>query len=240
MIVVLAIDALEYSLVERFSCSNLKQKYYGKTDISEFSEPRTMVLWSSFLTGTNMEQRVLSMGNTAMWSFKMNIQETFFRQFNNPVIIDLPGFSYDVEIHRQEREMLRQFFEVQDKEEKDAIRKEYNDKAFEHHRRIKKLFGEALKAEKDIVLAYFSIADVIGHLNFSNRGLMKMIYRDLDEIAGRVPSPMIILSDHGMKEVGIFGDHSNYGFWSTGLKDLETPRMTDFSRIIPNISIIAK
>lgn len=235
MIVILAIDALEYSLVERFNCSNLKQKYYGKTDISEFSEPRTMVLWSSFLAGKNMEHRILSMGNIAMWSFKMDISETFLRQFKNPAIIDLPGFSYDLELHRREREMLKKFFEVQNQEKKDAIRKEYNNNAFEHHRMIKNLFDEALKKENDLVLAYFSIADVIGHLNFGNRGLMRMIYRDLDEIAGRIPSPKLVLSDHGMKEVGIFGDHSNYGFWSTGSKDLENPKITEFSNIIPNL-----
>ncbi|MBD3247555.1 hypothetical protein GF378_02960, partial [Candidatus Pacearchaeota archaeon] len=51
MIVILAIDALEYDKVEEFNCKNLKQEYYGKTDISEFSQPRTMVLWSSFMTG---------------------------------------------------------------------------------------------------------------------------------------------------------------------------------------------
>ena len=90
----------------------------------------------------------------------------------------------------------------------------------------------ALKEEHDLVLAYFSIADVIGHLNFGNRGLMKIIYRDLDEIAGKVQNPMVILSDHGMIEVGIFGDHSNYGFWSTGSRDLKTPKITQFSEII--------
>jgi hypothetical protein len=37
MIVVLAVDALEYDLVERFDCPHLRQKYYGRTDITEFS-----------------------------------------------------------------------------------------------------------------------------------------------------------------------------------------------------------
>ena len=232
MIVVLAIDALEYTLVQQFNCVNLKQKYCGKTDISEFSEPRTMVLWSSFMAGRNMEQEVLSMGNEAMWGFRMDIRETFFRQFENPEIIDLPGFSYDLDQHRQERKLLRQFFEAQNQEEKNAIRKDYNDQTFAHHRKIKETFDMALREEHDLVLAYFSIADVIGHLNFGNRGLMKIIYRDLDEIAGKVQNPMVILSDHGMIEVGIFGDHSNYGFWSTGSRDLKTPKITQFSEII--------
>ena len=40
MICVLAIDALEYELVERFGCRRLQQAHHGKTDISEFSQPR--------------------------------------------------------------------------------------------------------------------------------------------------------------------------------------------------------
>ena len=68
MIAILAIDALEYDLVEKFQCRNLMQKFYGKTDISEFSEPRTMVLWSSFMTGRNMEQEILAMGDKEMWN----------------------------------------------------------------------------------------------------------------------------------------------------------------------------
>jgi hypothetical protein len=48
MIVVLAIDALEYEKVLEYRCMNLMQTHFGKTDISEFSEPRTIVLWSSF------------------------------------------------------------------------------------------------------------------------------------------------------------------------------------------------
>lgn len=234
MIVVMAIDALEYSLVQRFNCANLKQKYYGKTDISEFSEPRTMILWTSFMAGRNMEQEVLSMGTKAMWSFKMDIQDTFFREFENPAVIDLPGFCYNNEQHSRERELLRQFFETNDKGEKNAIKKEYNDHAFEHHRSIKELFNIALNGDHDFVLAYFSIADVIGHLNFGNKTMMMMIYRDLNEIAGRVKNPFIVLSDHGMREVGIFGDHSNYGFWSYKFRDLKTPKITEFSNLIIN------
>ncbi len=53
MIVILGIDGLEYEYVKKFNVKNLMQESFGKTNISEFSEPRTMVLWSSFLTGKN-------------------------------------------------------------------------------------------------------------------------------------------------------------------------------------------
>lgn len=236
MIVVLAIDALEYDLVEAFSCENLKQKFYGKTDISEFSEPRTMVLWSSFMTGKNKENEILAVGDKGMWNIKLDINDTFFARFENPKILDLPGFNYDKEQHDLERSMLKQFFDADGEEEKENIRKKYNSHAFEHHRRIKREFSDALDEGHDFVLGYFSVADVIGHLNLGNRTLMKMIYRDLDEIAGGIEDTLIVLSDHGMERIGIFGDHSDHGFWSTGCKDLGNPRITDFAEIIMEIS----
>jgi hypothetical protein len=119
MIVVLAIDALEHDLVERFDCAHLRQQYHGRTDITEFSEPRTMVLWTSFMTGVNSEHRVLALGDREMWSLSLDIGETFFKEFSNPAIIDLPGFSYDLQQHARERELLRRYFEAEDSGEKE-------------------------------------------------------------------------------------------------------------------------
>jgi len=230
--IILAIDALEYTLVEEFNCTNLKQKFYGKTNIKEFSQPRTMVLWSSFMTGKNMEKEILARGDKEMWNTRIDLKETFFNRFRDPKIIDLPGFNYEKEQHAKERVLLRNYFDAQGNDEKNKIRTEYNNIAFEHHRRVKKEFNEALDARHDFVLGYFSLADVVGHLNFGNRMMMKMIYKDLDEIAGTIKESFIVLSDHGMEKVGIFGDHSNYGFWSTDFEDIGNPRITEFGRII--------
>ncbi|HDH41884.1 MAG TPA: hypothetical protein ENG12_05745 [Candidatus Altiarchaeales archaeon] len=236
MIVVLAIDALEYEKVEEYNCIHLKQRCYGKTDISEFSQPRTMVLWSSFMTGENKEEEVLSKGNKEMWNIKWDIEETFFSSFSNPVILDLPGFNYDKEVHDRSRELLKRFFEEKSQGEKKKIRDEYNKLAFDHHRIIKEEFLNALEREHDFVLGYFSVADVIGHLNFGNNTMMKLIYQDLDEIATKAADKtdkLIVLSDHGMEAIGEFGDHSNYGFWSTSWgSNLKKPRITDFRDVI--------
>lgn len=232
MIVVLAIDALEYDLVERFGCTHLQQHCYGKTDIGEFSEPRTMVLWTSFMTGRNTEPWVLSVGDRDMWNISLGIEETFFKNFRDPVILDLPGYNYDKPQHARERELLRQYFEQPDPGRKEQIRADYNRHAFEHHRKVKAEFETVLKGGHDFVLGYFSVADVIGHLNFGNTAMMKLIYRDLDEIASKIPAGLLVLSDHGMEPLGPFGDHSGYGFWSTGGADLGTPRITDFPCIL--------
>ena len=230
--ILLAIDALEYTLVEEFNCTNLKQKFYGKTNISEFSQPRTMVLWSSFMTGKNLEKEIMEKGDKEMWYIKQDIKDTFFRFFKYPRIIDLPGFNYSEQQHEEERKLLKQYFDVKSEEEKNKVRSLYNNLAFEHHRKIKMEFSKALEEKHDFVLGYFSVADVIGHLNFGNRTMMKMIYKDLDEIAGTIKDRFIVLSDHGMERIGIFGDHSNYGFWSTNFKNLGNPRITDFAGLI--------
>lgn len=241
MVVVLAIDALEYTKVEEFDCKDLKQTVYGKTDISEFSQPRTMVLWSSFMTGENKEEEILAKGDKEMWKTKIPLEETFFSNFENPRVIDLPGFSYDRAQHDGERAMLKEFFEeAKSREEKDRVRKEYNQLAFKHHKKIKEEFFSALREKRDFVLGYFSVADVIGHLNFGNNILMRLIYDDLDEIARKIKeirdNHLLVLSDHGMKAVGTFGDHNDYGFWSFDEEcGLRRPKITDFAEFLTGL-----
>lgn len=231
MITVVAIDALEYDLVEEFDMVGLKQSHYGKTDISEFSEPRTIVLWSSFMTGRDQEKHILGRGTEKMWSTRMDHKDTFFSEFRNPYIIDLPGYNYNLGQHERERALLKEFFSAGE-DEKNAIRNDLNDLAFKHYRKTREEFSKALCREHDFILGYFSIADVVGHLSFGNSTIMRIIYKDLNEIVSNIEGRSIVLSDHGMKAVGDFGDHSDYGFWSTNYRDLGNPKITDFVKII--------
>lgn len=232
MIVILAIDGLEYDYVKEFDCRNLMQKKYGKTDISEFEEPRTIVLWSSFLTGKNKEREVLAQKD--MWDFKVKTEETFLSRFKNPLVIDVPGYNYIKEYHDRQRELLKKFFD------KKATVEEYDKLAFEHHRKIKSKFFEALDGDHGIVLGYFSLADVIGHLSFGKKIKMKMIYNELDRMskeAGGKADSVLVISDHGMKGIGVFGDHSDHGFWSTSFDNgLKTPRITDFYDVLVRLA----
>ena len=237
--IVFAIDALEYDKVQEFGCDKLKQKFHGKTDITEFSEAMTMVLWSSFMTGENKESEVLTDGKMENWNLKWDFQDTFFSQFENPVILDLPGFSYDLEAHERSRVLLKKYFTTEDEEEKPDILKEYNTDAFAHHKNVKEEFLKVLDGDHDFILGYFSLVDVIGHLNFGKKTMMKILYKEMedlyDEIVKRHPdAKILVLSDHGMVEVGIFGDHSEYGFWSTNFEDLGNPKITDIAGVIQN------
>ncbi len=244
MIVVLAIDALEFEKVEEFNCQNLKQQFYGKTDISDFSQPRTLVLWSSFMTGQNKEKEVLAKGDKEMWNTRIPAEKTFFSHFSHPLVLDLPGYNYELAHHQKERELLKSFFETDAQEKKDQIKKQYNQHSLAHHKKIKQDFLQALENQKennyDFILGYFSVIDVIGHLNFGNNLMMKMLYQEMDELVIKIREKiknlkLIVLSDHGMKAIGQFGDHSEYGFWSTNFQQLEKPKITDFAQIIKEL-----
>ncbi len=236
MIIVVAIDALEFNLVEKWNLATLKQKSYGKTDISDFSQPRTIVLWSSFLTGKNKEHEILALGDKGMWNYSLSREETFLRYFSKAKVIDLPGYNYDLDEHKASRELLKRFFTTEDKDMKAKIKKEYNERAFAHHKKVKKEFLEAVNQDYDIVIGYFAVGDVIGHLNFGNQIMMRMIYKEFDDIAKEAALKsdfLLIMSDHGMQAVGEFGDHSNYGFWSTSKNlNLIRPKITELGKVL--------
>lgn len=230
MIIILGLDGLEYEYVKEFKCKNLMQKNFGKTDISEFSEPRTVVLWSSFLTGKNMEKQALK----DLWNFRVNVKQTFFSSFKKWHAIDVPGFTYIKERHEKEREMLKAFFD------KKISVEEYDEIAFTNHKLAKEEFFEVIEKDFEILMGYFALADVIGHLSFGIKSKMKIIYKELDEIAKKArkkAEKLLIISDHGMRAIGRFGDHSNYGFYSISEEiDLKNPKITEFRKIIEELN----
>ena len=230
MIVVLGIDGLEHDCVERFGCRNLMQESYGATDLSEFTEPRTVVIWSSFLAGKNLETRILS--GKDLWGFRLGADETFLSKFRRHLAIDVPGYSQDEGQHKKEREALKAFFD------KKATVEEYDRIALEWHKKIKAEFFKALEGDYDLVFGYFDAVDIVGHLSFGVEAKMRALYAEFDEIAGEVRAmkngPVLIISDHGFKLLGSrYGDHSDHGFWSLNSKEkLGKPKPTEFYRII--------
>ena len=91
MIVILGYDGLDHNYVTEFGFEGLLQTKYGTTDLSCFSQPRTVVIWSSFITGRNTEKEALDSG---LWEFKLKPEETFFSHFNKWKTIDVPGLTY--------------------------------------------------------------------------------------------------------------------------------------------------
>jgi len=114
---------------------------------------------------------------------------------------------------------------------------EFDKPVLEYHRKVKESFLTDLEKEFDLLFYYFNVADVIGHVSFGDKTKMKLVYKDLDELVGKAAAkgqPMLVLSDHGMKAVGRYGDHQeNYGFWSNNLgKDLGQPKISDLSKFV--------
>jgi predicted AlkP superfamily pyrophosphatase or phosphodiesterase len=229
--IILGIDALDKKMVEEFKCRSLMQANYGQTDISDFELPKTVVLWSSFLTGKNMEDEI----KEDLWEFKLPKERTFFKFFSSFKAIDVPAFTLNQKEHALERKYLAGYFKNENTVE------EFDKVVWANHEKNKKEFFSALDDDYEIVMVYFDLIDAIGHLSFGIEEKMKEVYRDVDGIVGEITNkadcPILIVSDHGMGKIGKgrYGDHTMNGFWSSNRKlglNLNTPRITDFFRII--------
>jgi len=224
--IILALDALDQNLVKTFNCKNLMQKEHGQTDITNFKEPRTIVLWASFLTGKNMEAKIPIEGQ---WQFQLNNEETFLCFFDHPKTIDVPAYSYKQENHKEERKLLKGYFN------ENATIEEYDQLIWKNHQENKKEFLNTL-GKHDLLMAYFNLADAIGHLSFGVLTKMKEVYTELENLAGELKNAdnfTLIISDHGMKAIGRYGDHTMNGYYSTNKTlNLHLPKITDFHKLI--------
>jgi hypothetical protein len=83
---IIALDALEYDLVEEFNLENIKQWEYGKIDVSTFKDLATPVIWASFISGLEPEKHGI------------NIQE--IPKWRNPIIDKLRQLSIKIKLDR--------------------------------------------------------------------------------------------------------------------------------------------
>lgn len=228
--IILALDALDLQQVRRFNCRNLMQKERGQTDLSDFKQARTVVLWASFLTGRNLEAEIPL---TTQWTYRVQPEQTFLKYFRTTKTIDVPAFTYKQKNHEEERRLLKGFFE-----EKASI-EEYDSVIWRNHEENKRAFFNAL-GKHNLVMGYFNLADAIGHLSFGVAEKMARVYRELDQIAEGVKTSdknLLIISDHGMKAVGRYGDHSHNGFYSFSRDlGLHLPKITSFHNLLRRIA----
>ncbi len=237
--VILGYDALEYELVMKFKNTTLMQQRFGKTNLDGFSEPRTMVIWTSFLAGRNTEKEVLA---GELWEFKIKQEDTFFSHFKRHVAIDVPGYTYDEENHALNRKLMKEAME------KTCPIEEYDQQCFDHHKKMKQEFFATLDAActnkregkeyPEIIMGYFALPDTVGHMSFGVEPKMRIVYDEMQRITKDVASrpevdTILIIADHGMYPIGRFGDHSRHGFWSLNKEvDLGTPNPVDFRKVI--------
>lgn len=223
--IILALDALDLEQVKKYNCKHLLQKEYGKTDLSDFKQPRTVVLWSSFLTGKNMESQIPV---KTQWEFRVKPEQTFLKYFEKYKTIDVPAFSHKPS-HVNERELLKGYFEEK------ATVEEFDEIVWKIHEENKKEFFEAI-SKFDLLMGYFNLADSIGHLSFGITEKMAKVYQELEQLAEKIKDAddsVLIISDHGMKAIGRYGDHNRNGFYSFNHKmGLNLPKITSFHDLI--------
>ena len=223
--IILALDALDLEQVKKYNCKHLLQKEYGKTDLSDFKQPRTVVLWSSFLTGKNMESQIPI---KSQWEFRVKPEQSFLKYFKTYKTVDVPAFSHKPS-HVNERELLKGYFEEK------ATVEEFDELVWKIHEENKKEFLDSV-GEFDLLMGYFNLADSIGHLSFGITEKMAKVYQELEQLAEKIKDAddsVLIISDHGMKAVGRFGDHNRNGFYSFNHKiGLNLPKITSFHDLI--------
>jgi hypothetical protein len=229
--IILGLDALDLNMVRKYNCKNLMQMECGQTDVSEFELARTVVLWASFLTGKNMETKIPV---KTQWEFKLELEDTFFRFFENYGAVDVPAFSLKEENHAKERRLLKAYFD------EEGTVEEYDSLVWKNHEENKKEFLGSL-GRFDIVMGYFDLADAVGHLSFGIPEKMEKVYADLEKMARQVRSSSddftLVVSDHGMKPVGRYGDHGRNGFYSANRElGLNLPRITDFYDVVKGVA----
>jgi len=134
-------------------------------------------------------------------------------------------------------QLLRKAIEAPNKFAKTFERYVYNE-----FLRDKANFLNAIKSrDLNLVVGYTRLADDLGHLYGGNLTKTFEIYSLLDNFAKEVKAlvdeddVLLIVSDHGMKPLGRYGEHSNHGFYSCNKKlNLKNPRIYDFFPIIVN------
>jgi len=231
-LIILALDALDPIMVKEFRCTNLMQKEHGPTDLSAFNLERTVVLWAAFLTGKNMEANIPL---KTQWEFKVPTQATFLSFFQTFATIDVPAYSHK-KIHEEERRLLKAYFNDE------ATVEDFDALVWKIHEENRKEFLNST-GKFNLTMGYFNLADSIGHLSFGIQQKMRTVYEELDGIAGELKTSediILIVSDHGMKALGRYGDHTKNGFYSTNRKvGLGLPKITDFYNLMRSIENVA-
>ncbi len=243
--VILAIDALDINLVEEFECTSLMLDHYGKTNIAEFGKPpQTMSIWSSFVTGVNKEKEVLACGWNGKWDVGYHLKESWFSKFADPYIVGLPGYNLGMVPIRYPQMLIIQYINIMhrcyslDDEGPEAkqILETFDDAVFAHYNRSKELFYTCLGKKHDLIILYVLMIDLIGHMHFPNKGIMRLAYDEVESVAAHVrdmDANIVIVSDHGMVLKDSGPAHADdYGYWATNFADLGTPKITDFADII--------
>lgn len=256
-IVILGLDALEYTLVEKWNLDGLCQVEYGKIEVpinKEIGQPISPEVWGSFLTGKNitgMEFEHSGLRET-IWktlaflhkhtrlSFGLGrrvrgasrfpeLNQKTFLDLTNSLEINAPYYSFD---HKTMEIMHRFTITTRSAEQ---IRAEL----YSLFKKRKKQIITSVRRQLqnvDLIFAYIHILDDIQHFFFTRAEEIEKFYGKLDNYVSFLKTFLpastlfIIVSDHGFNLRT--GTHSNHAFYSSNKPITPKPkRITDFFTI---------
>ena len=150
---------------------------------------------------------------------------TIFDVVKPSIDVYVPTYSDNTELHRRLSKALLTSI------------KEYEKEIWEVHRLRERKVFENLHREWKLFMAYFDIADLMGHLHLVKRPQKLMrVYKRLDMLTFKIKKQtpedtvFIVVSDHGMKpEPDGTGNHSDHAFYSLNIEtDWKPSDITDF------------
>ena len=219
-ILIISFDGLEYDWVKMFNLVGLKQKEYGKVDLSpilnlenrEIPYQITTEVYATMVSGKNPVEGITGK--------KVLIHETLMERnipslFNlpNSLSVEVPSVAYPLQTafsHSLIAEHVHKSRELE-------LRKKLLDIAEEKTR----LFEKKKLFNKKLVMVYYNFTDELAHLSVivNSHHHLFIVYRKAEEIAHRLTKAfgeglVIVISDHGMKVVDGIGKHSDHGFYS--------------------------
>jgi len=226
VITIIGLDGLEYTLVRDFDLRNLQQLEYGKTSLDLVkkytSYPDTIGCWSTFLSG-----KVAYVCQSR--------EETIFSLVDSFVEIGVPGYMRELEPeHRRLTKKLVEVLEGRLSEER------YEGMVRAHTESVLEKTLKAMLEKPGLLMTYFPIADLLGHLYFRNPEKIQETYEYIDGVVRRLVeglpgATILIVSDHGMEPWfgKKRGEHTWYGFYSVNKRlGLNNPGIEGFYNVI--------
>lgn len=250
-ICILAMDGLEAKFVEKWKLRNLLQEYHGTISLNNFKEKygriHSLEIWTAFLTGKMPEKTLCWYKVRASVSFAKKIlrytklygiAKKIFVKYKPGVLVEYqsvkkyglnalpdkiqPSATVDMILYDKYGSKFRKLARAINKD-----LKEYEEESYRQFRermnKLKKLISGQERYR--LILAYFRLADNMGHVFSKHRKKVFQAYLALDRLAylvrRRYRGVVLIMSDHGMNENG---EHSMESFWSLNTKPPFTPR----------------
>ena len=261
-IFILALDGLEYTLVEKWQLEHLQQADYGvypTIKSQKYKQAYTPKMWSTIITGKTLEQHgvnewwtygkldklrnVLPLGEKGKYMLMKLLGflgvKPRLKVVDCPTMFDAvkPSVALDIPGYN---ERIEPRIKLNDALMKHGL-KAYENTAWKiYAERVNHTFVALTKPWR-LFMTYFSIADTLGHAFISKHiNKLKQVYYKLNFLAWKLKTLtedgstlFMILSDHGMKPAADgTGVHTDYGYLSMNMQGL-LPKQGTVWQILP-------